>query len=355
MIQGRPIRAGFITPSLYWGGAERWLHDLALFTQGIIYWTGCAVTHPLYQDNTMRRKIGQLMPIFGYGRKAVQHVAQAADVMIAWGTDGLKELVNGYEGKVVFVAHGSGPFDHRVARYSISGATHLAAVSQKATDSYKGLTPLEDIAILYNGINPDRCQITRPRAEVRDTLSLGKNEFAVGYLGRLAPEKNLITMAKAIKILPERFRGVWVGDGYDEENQKNAIRREIGSRAIFHPRVEHVGNYLQAFDAFVLVSPTEGFSLSILEAMLVGVPVVCTNVGAMPELERRHGRRWESVSYPTTARDLAEAILRIEAMSQEARLGMTQDCRKIVEGDFLAGHMAARWMKYLNRIMGDGQ
>jgi glycosyltransferase involved in cell wall biosynthesis len=351
LIASRPIRAGFITPSLYWGGAERWLHDLALLTQGRIYWMGCAVTHRIYTDDVMKNKIGQIMPIWGYGRKAVQHVAKGADVMIAWGTDGLKNLVAGYNGKVVFTAHGSGPFDEHVVRGSISGATHLVAVSHKAVESYIGFVPLDSVTVLLNGVNPDRCRITRTKENVRQELGLNDEEFAVGYLGRLAPEKNPVAIASAIKLLPKRFRGVWIGDGWDLDHQKSVIQRTIGKRAIFHSRVEDIGNYLQAFDAFVLTSGAEGFSLATLEAMLVGVPIVCTDVGAMPELERQHGLHWESIPYPVDPRVLADAILRVEAMPNGTRWGMIRDCQEIVKTNYLAKHMASRWMNYLEEIL----
>lgn len=46
---------------------------------------------------------------------------------------------------------------------------------------------------------------------------------------------------------------------------------------------------------FVQASPVEGFSMGMLEAMLCGVPCALTHVGVLLELERRHGRHWESI------------------------------------------------------------
>ena len=51
--------------------------------------------------------------------------------------------------------------------------------------------------------------------------------------------------------------------------------------------VANVNEYLQASDVFVFPSDYEGFSLSILEAMSVGLPLVSTRVGIAAELEPR--------------------------------------------------------------------
>lgn len=45
-----------------------------------------------------------------------------------------------------------------------------------------------------------------------------------------------------------------------------------------------VYNYLQSVDILLFPSLTEGFPLSMVEAMAVGLPIVCTNVGSLPEM-----------------------------------------------------------------------
>lgn len=351
MTLDRRIRAAFITPSLYWGGAERWLYDLAKHTDGSVYWTGCAVVGKLYTDDTMLKMVSEIMPVWGHGRKAVQHVGQSADVLIAWGTHGLDRLVEGLDKPVVFVAHGSGMYDRTAIEGSLSGATHFTGVSEACVRAYRGLVDASKVRVVHNGINADRCEITRRRKDVRDELGLKDSDFAVGYLGRLAPEKHPAEIAKAVALLHERFKGVWVGDGWDEANQKAAITRILGNRAIFRSRVEDIGNYLQAFDAFVLLSPAEGFSLAMLEAMYVGVPVVATPVGELPYLEKRHGRHWEQVSLNPKPAEAAAAIRHVAGMERKKLRQRVANARTLVESEYLAEHMAQRWQDYLLEIV----
>jgi len=323
-----------------------------MYARDRIAWVGCAVIYKTpYNDDTMKKKVGKLMPVWGYGRKAVQYVSAAADVMIAWGTHNLSELAEGYKKPLVYVAHGAGAFDRWTARGSISAATHFVSVSKASLDAYRGIVDPSMVTILHNGIDSTRCTITRSRCEVRKELGLTSSEFAVGYLGRLAPEKRPSVIAEAVKLLPKKFRGVWIGDGWDKKTQTAAITKAIGERAILHPRVEDIGNYLQAFDCFVLASPAEGFSMAMLEAMLTGVPLCCTPVGAIPELIEQHGALCEKVPVGCTPRQLAEAIRKVSEMPPQKLKARVTLARKAVKENYLACHMADRWVKYLERII----
>ncbi len=54
-------------------------------------------------------------------------------------------------------------------------------------------------------------------------------------------------------------------------------------------KVDNVDNYLQLFDTFVLTSIYEGFGLVLLEAANAGLPIVASNISAIPEvLGRSH-------------------------------------------------------------------
>jgi glycosyltransferase involved in cell wall biosynthesis len=344
------LRVGFITPALYWGGAERWMLDFARFSRDEIDWVGCAVVGKMFNDDNMLSLFGGLMPVWGHGLTAVQHVAKEADVLVAWGSYDLQELVRGFLGPVVFVSHGSGRFDRNAARAAHAGATHCVAVAKASLRPFVGLVPSDQVTVIHNGIDPQRCAQTLPRELVRRRLGVAPEEHLVGYLGRMVPEKNPVGVARAVALLPPNFRAVFVGDGYDVANQRARIQRVLGPRAILVDRVEDVGNYLAAFDCFAMASPAEGFSMAMLEAMLRGVPCALSNVGVLPELESLHGRHWEAVSPAHHPRDLAAAILRTAQMPPEALAARVARAKQIVETRYLASHMAARWVEYLRRV-----
>ena len=347
------IRTAFITPALYWGGAERWMLTLARESARELDWVGCAVIEEMFLSDNMVSEMGQYMPVWGYGHDAVERVMPKADVLISWGLSSIESLTRRWRiqrrGPLVFVGHGSGQFDRNAMRAAGKCASHWVVVSEACVPAITEECPHAPVQVIENGIDAQRCVPGRSREEVRRELGIAPHEFAVGYFGRLVPEKNPVGLARAVACLPDRFRGVWIGDGWDMENQRAAIRAILPS-AIFRDRVDsNIGDYLRALDVFVLVSPAEGFSMAFLEACYAGVPTIMTPVGVMPELERRHGRHWEVVPVKHTPQQLAEAIVRMSQWSDEFRQQRIASAKRIVEQNHLASHMAARWCRFLER------
>ncbi len=332
--------------------------DLARFSGHAIDWVGCASVSQMNRDDTMVSLFSDLMPVEEHGQKAVRHVARRAEALVAWGAYPLRRFVAGFRGPVVFVGHGQGQFDRNAAATARSGATHFTAVAEASVPPIvEADVPCEQVAVLHNGIDPGRCRQTITRTAIRRKLGVTDDQFLVGYMGRMVPEKNPLGVAEAVAMCPRHYRGVFVGGGWNLETQRAQVRGVLGKRALFVDRVEDVGNYYRALDCFVQASPAEGFSMGMLEAMLCGVPCALTNVGVLPELERRHGRHWESVepNTPHTSSDLAAAIGRIATMQPADLANRTGAARGIVEGNYLAQHMAERWITYLTAIHGEWQ
>jgi glycosyltransferase involved in cell wall biosynthesis len=349
----KKLRVGFITPTLYWGGAERWLLELGRFTRHDLDWVGCAVLQETYRHANMVEDVGRIMPVWSCGADSVRRVARDAQIMIAWGTVNLKELVGDFSGPVVFVGHGQGEVDRQAAAGSVSGATHLAAVARASLRAFNGVAPLDQIQVLYNGIDPARCIATRSRQVVRRELGVAESEWLVGYLGRMVPEKNVVAIARAVATLPEDFHPVFVGGGWDLERQRHQVRQILKDRVAFADQTEEVGNYLNAFDCFVMASPAEGMPLALLEAGYAGVPAISTKVGAIEELEELHGPLWETIPAPADPKELAAGIMKLRRTAPPDLAAWTNRIRGIIGVHYLAQHMAGRWIEYLHRVSAD--
>lgn len=100
------------------------------------------------------------------------------------------------------------------------------------------------------------------------------DEVVVGFVGRLGREKNLSVLYDAFNQLAGRLRLLVVGEG---------IEQPVVERAVFVGRQDNVVPFYQAMDVFVLPSLTETTSLTTMEAMACGLPVIATRVGAIPE------------------------------------------------------------------------
>jgi glycosyltransferase involved in cell wall biosynthesis len=105
------------------------------------------------------------------------------------------------------------------------------------------------------------------------------------YLGRLAPEKGVLTLLRAMRRLPE-FRLELMGDGLQEPELRAFVARHQLENVVFAGRLGP-----ERFDrlarALALVLPSEShdqFPLTILEAYALGVPVLASRMGGIPSL-----------------------------------------------------------------------
>jgi sugar transferase (PEP-CTERM/EpsH1 system associated) len=143
------------------------------------------------------------------------------------------------------------------------------------------------VHLLLNGVDAAKF---RPAAagEAGARFGQGPGRVIIGHIGRFSPVKNhallLDAFARVHAEHPEAYL-VLVGDG--------PLRDEVRARASSLGIAEHVafpGIFLDAaplyrdMDVFVLPSLLEQTSMSILEAMASGVPVIATGVGGSPAL-----------------------------------------------------------------------
>jgi glycosyltransferase involved in cell wall biosynthesis len=118
--------------------------------------------------------------------------------------------------------------------------------------------------------------------------------FRLLFLGNLQERKGISDLLHALAS-PVARSADWhltaAGGGAIDTYERLAASLGIAEKVHFTGWVDqaHVRTLLAAADAMVLPSYDEGLPLVILEAMATGVPVICTPVGAIPEVfKHRH-------------------------------------------------------------------
>ena len=108
----------------------------------------------------------------------------------------------------------------------------------------------------------------------------------IGHVGALHDHhKGQSTLIAAFRSLAEHYpqaRLVLLGDGPDKGEFQRQARND--PRIVFPGFQEDVGSWIAALDVFAFPSREEGLGSSVLDAMLLGVPVVASNVGGLSEL-----------------------------------------------------------------------
>jgi L-malate glycosyltransferase len=153
--------------------------------------------------------------------------------------------------------------------------------------------PATRVDVIYNGVEPGT-----PPPEYRDSdkkalLGLTPTDLVVGAVGRLDPVKDLPTLLAAFRQVATAVpnaRLVLIGDGPERHAVAQLIADlELTDRVTVTGYRRDVRELLPALDVYVNTSVFEGVSLTILEAMAAGLPVVATRVGGTPEVVV-HGR-----------------------------------------------------------------
>lgn len=172
--------------------------------------------------------------------------------------------------------------------WRLAGAT--VAVSEhtrRALVANDGFPP-DRVRLIYNGVDLRRFEGLPSREAIRRDLGLDAETPVIGLCARLSPEKNVPLLLDAFSRVRARHptaRLVIAGDGparSDIEAHRDALG--LGDAVRLLGFRDDVPALCRAFDVFALSSLTEGTSVTLLEAMYAGCPVVATRVGGNPEI-----------------------------------------------------------------------
>ena len=148
--------------------------------------------------------------------------------------------------------------------------------------------PPDRVQVLYNGIEVGELPRPEERLRARDVLGIPHDAYVIGTVGRLDPVKNLpalIDAHAAVRRHAPDARLIIVGSGPTQpELERRAAEQGIAGSVYFTGYRSDVRAVMAAFDTYVNCSTYEGVSLTILEAMATGLPVVATRVGGNPEV-----------------------------------------------------------------------
>lgn len=144
------------------------------------------------------------------------------------------------------------------------------------------------ISVIHNGIEPGRLPDAAARHEARSRFGLPADAVVVGTVARLDPVKDLGTAIRAMTDVRRAAPGALLavaGDGPERERLDQIVRDAGAQDAVrwigYTPAAREL---LAACDIYLNTSISEGISLTILEAMAAGLPVVATRVGGTPEV-----------------------------------------------------------------------
>jgi glycosyltransferase involved in cell wall biosynthesis len=171
------------------------------------------------------------------------------------------------------------------------GASRLVFVSESLRRFFLGTRLLrsEITAVIPNGV--DAARFSRaPDRSLRAAFGASDYAFLVGAVGNVRPAKSYDVLLRAAALLKARsvsYRFVVVGEADSELGATLlSLREELGLAdcVSFPGFLKDVTPALNAFDVYAITSQSEGFSISTVEAMAAGLPVVATRCGGPEEI-----------------------------------------------------------------------
>lgn len=197
------------------------------------------------------------------------------------------------------------------------------------------------VGTLYHGVPDVRRDVPRVRGDGPVVLHIGRHQRV----------KGVDVLLEAMALLPAEVRLVQIGDGEERERLIDlATRLGLGDRVEFRQLSwdERAADLIAGFDLFVLPSRDEGLPVSIMEAMLAGVGIVATDIGAIRE-ELDDGVTGVIVP-PEDPAALAKAIADLLAEpARRERLGAA--ARKVALERFTVEATVARYVELYEGVL----
>jgi L-malate glycosyltransferase len=232
--------------------------------------------------------------------------------------------------KTVVTAHGSDlliqvkkPLLQPIIKFVLKRADYVLVVN----------TALKE-KVLELGINPDKVYVT-PNAvnthkfnpknlEIPADIKLNTDKPTILFVGNLVKQKGVKYLLEAKKQMNRDAELLIVGDGPLRGAMEDIVEKEGINDVVFTGARRDVEKIMPSAQVLVLPSVSEGFPITILEALSSGLPVVATRVGGVSDiLDQKVG----IIVEPSDPTSLAKAVDKI-LKNDELRNSMKVAARK---------------------------
>ena len=278
---------------------------------------------------------------------------------IAW-LAGVKGHIHAEHGRDIYDPKGENKKHNLLRRLMVFFIHSYIAVSDDLTQwliNYVGLSK-KKVKLIYNGIDTEK--FAQKQELSRDILPFGKNTYLFGAISRLTPIKDHQNLIHAFAILNNKLyqksnrtddiKLVIVGDGPLATELRALVEElDLKDHVYFTGEQSEIEKILPELNVYVMSSIAEGIPLAILEAMSVGLPIVSTEVGGIPELLENNKQGLLVPAQDSEA--LANAMLwmlehDVESLEQGKRN------RDIVDSKFSLSAMVDSYLQEYKKLIG---
>jgi glycosyltransferase involved in cell wall biosynthesis len=218
------------------------------------------------------------------------------------------------------------------------------------------LNKKKSFSVISNGVDPKRLELSD--GNVRDELRLTTESFLIGMVANFSPvaRKDQMTVCQALpgifKALP-RAHFVFVGGRSPAAPQlfDDCVRfcqlEGVSDRTHFLGKRSDVANVLRALDVFVLSSEREGSPISVIEAMMMGIPTVLSDIAALREVS--NDAACAELFRTGDSQDLAAKLITL-AEKAEYRARLAAQAKQWAAENFSIGNHIANLIRFYGSV-----
>lgn len=284
---------------------------------------------------TMRAFRPDVIHAWGHSAQVVSHWLRGRcewDVKLVWTNANTTPL-----------SRKAGMIDRQKLKYAAKFAKHADAIvytSEAGASAHRRVGfPEESYTVVPLGVDPTRFKPDlAARRKVREQLGLTNEAFVIGMIAPFQPEYDHTTLFKAVGELIKTNPNVSVllaGHGVQKGNAPLMALvggGTLGTRTHLLGEWSDVAAFFNACDLACSSALADQARMSLVMAMLCGVPCVATGMGAQGEVIGQFGVAVEPGS-PTA---LIRGITRVMQMPQDKRAYMAQGARKHALTNFVS-------------------
>jgi glycosyltransferase involved in cell wall biosynthesis len=237
---------------------------------------------------------------------------------------------------VIYTAHGFHFFKgasiknwllfYPVEKYSAKYTDILITINQEDLSTAKNFSSEKVVYVPGIGVHTEEFKnVQVDRKKKRAEFGFTDHDFVFMSTGQISKRKNQEVIIRALSLIKEkRVKYLIIGFGELEDKLKQLVKKlKVEDRVVFAGYRKDVKEILHAVDGFAFPSLQEGLPVALMEAMSVGLPVVCSNIRGNVDLieNGRGGYIYDHNDY----------------------LGFSEGMKQIIEGQNITT------MKYINQ------
>lgn len=304
---------------------------LGSFRENIFYHEVAVSDYPLFEYQPYETELtSKMVDVVKYEKLDILHVHYA--IPHASAAFMAKQILQSQGISIPFVTtlHGTDitlvgkdPSFEPVITFCINQSDAVTAVSESLkNDTYKHFATTREIHVIPNFIVPALQNMDTPSI-IRQKYA-ADNERILCHVSNFRKVKRVEDVIEVFYKVQQKIASklILVGDGPERYACEKLVRElQICDKVIFIGKVRDTAHVLELSDVFLLPSETESFGLAALEAMAVGVPVISSNTGGIPEVNI-HGE----TGYLSNVGDTEDmAINTLKILKDDAQLKQFKD------------------------------